>query len=54
MKIVLDNGAYIPEKAHDTDAGYDLRTPTECWLYTGESIVIDTGYTCNFRSIQQA
>ena len=43
MKIVLDNGAYMPEKAHDTDAGYDLRTPTECWLYAGESIVIDTG-----------
>ena len=27
MKIVLDKGAYLPEKAHEYDAGYDLRTP---------------------------
>ena len=26
MKIVLDEGAYLPEKAHEADAGYDLRT----------------------------
>lgn len=24
MKIVLDNGAKMPARAHDTDAGYDL------------------------------
>lgn len=27
MKIVLDNGAYMPEYAHNTDAGADLRSP---------------------------
>lgn len=27
MKIKLDPGAYMPEKAHEADAGYDLRTP---------------------------
>ena len=26
IKYTLDSGAYAPEKAHDTDAGYDLRT----------------------------
>lgn len=25
MKIKLDEGAYMPERAHDTDAGPDLR-----------------------------
>lgn len=27
IKVVLDNGAYMPEKAHSTDAGFDLRAP---------------------------
>ena len=27
MKIVLDKGAFMPEKSHEADAGYDLRTP---------------------------
>ena len=27
MKIKLDPGAYIPERAHATDAGLDLRSP---------------------------
>lgn len=25
MKVMLDEGAYMPELAHDTDAGYDIR-----------------------------
>lgn len=25
MKIKLDQGAFLPESAHDADAGYDLR-----------------------------
>lgn len=29
MRIVLDDGAYMPERAHPTDAGLDLRTPFE-------------------------
>ena len=27
MNVMLDKGAYLPERAHDLDAGYDLRTP---------------------------
>lgn len=27
MKVKLDTGAYMPERAHGADAGYDLRTP---------------------------
>ena len=27
MKVLLDQGAFMPERAHEDDAGYDLRTP---------------------------
>lgn len=30
MKIVLDNGAYMPTRAHEWDAGLDLHTPIDC------------------------
>lgn len=43
MKIKLDPGAYMPERAHDADAGYDLRSPITDRLYAGHAIVIDTG-----------
>lgn len=43
MKIVLDDGAYMPIKAHQADAGYDIKSPVCCEVYPGSSIVIDTG-----------
>lgn len=43
MKIKLDPGAYMPERAHNADAGYDLRSPITDRLYAGQAIVIDTG-----------
>ena len=43
MKIVLDEGAYMPEKAHRADAGYDLKTPKRVVLRRGENVIIDTG-----------
>lgn len=43
MKVVLDKGAYMPERAHKTDAGLDLKTPVPFTLAFGDSIVIDTG-----------
>jgi len=43
MKVVLDAGAYMPERAHDTDAGYDLRSPIDIWIQPRDSVVIDTG-----------
>lgn len=43
MKVKLDNGAYMPERAHAADAGYDLRSPVKTRLYAGEAVVIDTG-----------
>ena len=42
-KVVLDAGAYMPERAHKADAGWDLRTPNAVAMAPGESVVIDTG-----------
>lgn len=43
MKIILDKGAYMPERAHKTDAGLDLKTPENIVLNPKQSVVIDTG-----------
>lgn len=43
MKVVLDKGAYMPERAHKLDAGYDLRTPYGFSVWPKDSETIDTG-----------
>lgn len=43
MKVKLDKGAYLPERAHDTDAGYDLRTPRRVVLHTNGYSIVRTG-----------
>lgn len=43
MKVKLDYGAFAPESAHDEDAGYDLRTPTDCYVPKLGCATIDTG-----------
>ena len=43
MKIKLDKGAYMPERAHATDAGADLRAPHDAIVEARGSVVIDTG-----------
>lgn len=54
MNIILDKGAYMPERAHDTDAGLDIKTPiditvppTTRYPYCDRAkvgfVVIDTG-----------
>lgn len=43
MKITLDKGAHMPERAHDTDAGMDLRTPVDVTVPAHGSAVVDTG-----------
>lgn len=46
LNYSLDEGAYAPEKAHDSDAGFDLRVPSTASAITmgaSESRVIDTG-----------
>ena len=43
MKIKLDRGAFVPVRAHDTDAGADLRSPVVTMVPARGSRVIDTG-----------
>ena len=43
MKVKLESWAYMPERAHTTDAGADLRTPHDVTVMPKGSVVIDTG-----------
>ena len=43
MNIQLDNMAMMPERAHDRDAGLDLRSPISEVIPPTGSVVIDTG-----------
>jgi len=43
MKIKLDEGAYIPSRAHSTDAGLDLYARETKDIPAGQSVVFDTG-----------
>lgn len=43
MKIMLDTGAYMPSRAHETDAGLDLHTPKAVTVPAHGSAVVDTG-----------
>ena len=43
MKIKLDRGAFIPVRAHGTDAGADLRSPNDTVVPAIGSRVINTG-----------
>lgn len=58
VKVSLDDGAYMPERAHPTDAGADLRTPydfTLPWMgeravRTGVHVEIPHGYVGMLKS----
>ena len=41
--VQIDRGAYMPERAHEADAGYDIRTPVKFGLLPGQCATIDTG-----------
>lgn len=43
MKVKLDMDAYIPIRAHKTDAGLDIRSPVDFVIPPGGSVEIDTG-----------
>ena len=42
MKIKVDEGGFVPLRAHDTDAGLDLRTPVDVTVPAHGSVVVDT------------
>ncbi len=43
LKVVLDDGAFMPEKAHAADAGFDLKTPSKVVIPAKSSRIIPTG-----------
>ena len=43
IKTVLDTNAYMPTKAHDIDAGFDLYSPVDAVVPSRGSATIDTG-----------
>lgn len=43
MNVVLDKWAFMPEKAHPEDAGWDIRTPYRVMLRKRDSVTIDSG-----------
>lgn len=45
MKIMvkLDDGAYLPSRAHSTDAGADIRTPRRFAIEPKRSAIVRTG-----------
>lgn len=43
VNVMLDTNAYMPEKAHNVDAGFDLRTPIDITVEGGNHAIIDTG-----------
>lgn len=42
MKIMVEDGGFEPVRAHETDAGLDLRTPVAMILPAQGTVVIDT------------
>ena len=43
MKVKLDDGAYIPTRAHSTDAGLDLYARNDAEIHSWSSAKFDTG-----------
>ena len=43
MKVVLDEGAILPKRAHDLDAGYDLFSREDATIFPNSGCVFDTG-----------
>lgn len=43
LKVMLDEGAYMPTRAHRTDAGLDLYSRERRLIWPGMSVMFDTG-----------
>ena len=43
MRVKLDEGAYMPTRAHETDAGLDIYTPERIVLRPKDSAFVDSG-----------
>lgn len=51
LPIVLDENAFMPNRAHDSDAGLDLFSPTDAVVPARGSVEIDTGVHIDLPTI---
>lgn len=49
FKVMLDEGAKMPTKAHGTDGGFDLYAPKDFVVRCGGSATVDTGVHINIE-----
>ena len=42
LKVYLEEGAKMPTRAHEYDAGLDIYTPESIILYAGDSVTVNT------------
>lgn len=52
MKVKLDKGAYMPTRAHESDAGFDLYATEEQIVPARESAKFDTGVHIELPTIK--
>lgn len=50
VRFTLDEGAYIPVRAHPNDAGLDLRTPAAITIPAAHSVYTRYGWVCELGS----
>lgn len=43
MRVQLDPGAFLPVRAHENDAGVDLRALETKYVFPGEHTIFKTG-----------
>ena len=43
LKVMLDDGAFMPTRAHETDAGLDLYATEDATIFRHGSFTFDTG-----------
>lgn len=43
IKVQLDEGAFMPDRAHELDAGLDLKTPVRVTVPAHGYVFVDTG-----------
>ena len=49
MRFIVDEGAFVPTRAHKTDAGLDLYAMEDKTVPLKGSAVFDSGYTGSIR-----
>ena len=54
MKIVLDKGAIMPTRAHETDAGLDIYARERKLIRANSSAVFDTGVHVDVEEAERA